>query len=60
MMACHETPVGREKPCVGWLHNQLTDGDNIVLRYLVVLKRISADFVIDGPQHATLADTFPK
>lgn len=29
MMACHETPVGAEKPCVGWLVHQLGPGNNI-------------------------------
>lgn len=60
IMACHETPFGREKPCIGWLHNQLNEGNNILLRYLVVAKRISSDYTLDGPQHPTLEATLPK
>lgn len=60
LMACHESPIGRDRPCVGWLHNQLTDGDNVLLRYFVVLKRVSADYELDGPQRATFEETLPK
>ena len=59
MMACHETPVGLEKPCVGWLHNQLGEGNNIPLRLAVVSGRVDADIIVVGDQHATLEDTLP-
>jgi len=59
LMACHESPVGRERPCVGWLANQLGEGNNIALRLAVSTGRIKADFELDGEQHATLADTLP-
>lgn len=60
IMACHRSPVGRELPCVGWLHNQLGEGNNIALRYAVRQGRINADCVVVGPQHARFEDTLPE
>lgn len=60
MMACHESSVGRERPCVGWLHQQLTVGNNIALRLAVVRGRITSDYELVGKQHASLEDTFPS
>lgn len=60
IMACHESPVGNEKPCVGWLVNQLGPGNNIGLRVAVIQKRISANVELDGPQHATFEATLPR
>lgn len=60
IMACHETPPGREKPCIGWLDHQLHEGNNVMLRYLVCLKRISADYVLDGEQHTSFEATLPR
>lgn len=57
IMACHET---HEEPCVGWLVNQLGEGNNIGLRIAVMQKRVSADVELDGKQHKTLAATLPK
>ncbi|WP_416350964.1 DUF6283 family protein [Rivularia sp. UHCC 0363] len=31
-MACHESSVGAEEYCIGWLHNQLGTGNNIAMR----------------------------
>src|SRR5688500_15792622 len=59
LMACHETAVGREKPCVGWLANQLGPGNNIGLRLAVMRGRIDAYFELVGEQHKTLEDTLP-
>jgi hypothetical protein len=60
MMACHEAPVERELPCVGWLAHQLGSGDNIALRWAVHLKRVSADIALDGPQKQSFEDTLPR
>jgi hypothetical protein len=60
VMACHLSKVGKEKPCIGWLANQLGPGNNIGLRLAVVFKRIDADFELDGPQHERLEDTLPR
>lgn len=60
VMACHETPVGRELACVGWLANQLGPGNNIALRMAVSDHMIDADFELDGEQHLSLAETLPS
>lgn len=59
LMACHEFPIGREQPCVGWLANQLGPGNNLALRWAVSRGAVKADFELDGEQHATLEDTLP-
>jgi len=59
-MACHESRLGKEIPCVGWLDNQLGVGNNLTLRFAVFQKRISADYELDGEQHESLEDTFPE
>ncbi len=56
IMACHET---HKIPCVGWLVQQLGEGNNIPLRLAVHLGRISADVETVGEQHAILEDTLP-
>ena len=56
IMACHET---HESPCVGWLANQLEEGNNIPLRLAVINGRIDAKIKTVGEQHATLEDTLP-
>jgi len=60
IMACHESAPGRELPCVGWLHNQLGDGNNLALRLAVIRGRVAADIEIDGPQHETFEATLPR
>lgn len=60
IMACHETPIGKEKACVGWLANQLGIGNNIALRYAVAFGRLDADVETVGEQHERLEDTLPR
>jgi len=60
IMACHESPIGREVPCVGWLVNQLGPGQNLALRLAVHDERIDANVVTVGPQHERFEDTLPK
>lgn len=59
MMACHETPPGKEKPCVGWLDHQLGPGNNIGLRLMAMSGRIEP-FRTVGEQHERFEDTLPK
>lgn len=59
VMACHETPNGSERPCVGWLVHQLGPGNNIALRMAVVTGRIDGDVQTVGPQHERFEDTLP-
>lgn len=58
-MACHESPVGRERHCVGWLANQLGPGNNIGLRLRASMGLVPP-FKLVGPQHETFEDTLPK
>lgn len=60
IMACHESPIGKEKPCVGWLVHQLGDGNNIGLRLAVRSGRVDANVETVGEQHATFEDTLPQ
>lgn len=57
VMACHET---QDAHCVGWLANQLSEGNNIALRIAMRgcpnLHRLRTY----GEQHATFDDTVPK
>jgi hypothetical protein len=57
MMACHET---HDTPCVGWVVNQLGEGNNIPLRLAVLLGSVSGNVRTIGKQHATLEETLPK
>jgi hypothetical protein len=59
MMACHDSPVGKEQPCVGWVTNQLGVGNNLGLRMLALDGRFR-NLRTEGPQHARLEDTLPK
>lgn len=47
-MACHNSPVGRETYCAGWLANQLGPGNNLALRLQVAYSGMRVFF--DGPQ----------
>lgn len=60
IFACHESPVGRDRPCVGWLANQLGPGNNIALRLAVVTGKIDGDFELVGEQHDTFEETLPE
>ena len=59
VMACHESSNGREWPCVGWLHNQLNQGNNIGVRLAVREGRLSGEYELDGPQHEHFWETLP-
>lgn len=60
IMACHETPPGRELPCVGWLHNQLGVGNNLGLRMLAMQGKVSTHVRVVGRQHERFEDTLPE
>lgn len=59
MMACHETPVGKEQPCVGWLVNQIGPGNNLALRLRVITGQVDGDVETVGEQHRTFEETLP-
>lgn len=59
IMACHYSPVGTEKPCVGWLAHQLGEGNNLGLRLAVLRGQIPVPKTV-GRQHRTFDDTLPE
>jgi hypothetical protein len=59
VMACHESPVGKEQHCIGWLYNQLGDGNNIALRIQMRQCENLKDMRIVGEQHSRFEDTLP-
>ena len=60
IMACHETPHGRELPCVGWLVHQMGVGNNIGLRLAALKGRVDANVRTVGRQHVRFEDTLPR
>lgn len=59
VMACHESKVGRERECVGWVVHQLGPGNNIMLRLSARDGRYNKLETV-GPQHQRFEDTLPK
>lgn len=59
MMACHESKVGKEIVCVGWLDQQLGPGNNIPLRLAAIEGRLPK-YELIGEQHDRFEDTLPK
>lgn len=60
IMACHESPIGKEQHCIGYLHNQLWDGNNIFLRLQMRTCENLKDIRLVGKQHPKFEDTLPK
>lgn len=59
MMACHEYPKGKEKPCVGWLVHQIGPGNNLGLRMRAMAGQVDMNVRTVGEQHACFEDTLP-
>lgn len=59
-MACHESEKGEEEYCIGWLANQLGEGNNIGLRIKMLNCSNVKDIELVGKQHKTFKDTLPK
>lgn len=57
IMACHETENAH---CIGWLYNQLNQGNNIPLRIQVMNCANINQMELDGKQHQTFNDSLPK
>lgn len=57
IMVCHETA---QLPCVGWMHNQLGEGNNISLRMAVFQGHIDCEYDVVGEQHRMFEDTLPQ
>ena len=56
-MACHET---HNAHCIGWLHNQLGEGNNIGLRIKMMSCENIDKLEIVGKQHNNFDETLPK
>lgn len=59
-MACHESRVGDETYCIGWIVNQLGPGNNIALRMQMRGCENARHIRTDGPQHECFEDTLPE
>ena len=59
-MACHYSKEGEENHCIGWLHNQLTTGNNIGLRIQMRNCENLNEIELIGEQHENFDDTLPK
>lgn len=58
-MACHLSS-DENLYCVGWLHNQLGVGNNILLRLKMINCTNIGEIEIVGEQHEKFEDTLPK
>ncbi|MCC3459774.1 MAG: hypothetical protein EAZ73_09000 [Oscillatoriales cyanobacterium] len=58
VMGCHHSTVGKEYECIGWLHNQLGNGNNIPLRLRMMCCENANEIEIDGKQKHSFSDTF--
>ncbi len=59
IMACHHSFNGREQHCIGWLYNQLGEGNNVALRLKMRGCENLGEMKVYGKQHAHFKDTLP-
>lgn len=59
-MACHHSETGNEQHCVGWLWNQLGEGNNIPLRLRMRNCTNIGKIKVIGEQHRRFEDTLPE
>jgi len=59
IMACHDSPNDKPQHCIGWLHNQMGEGNNTMLRFKMRDCTNIDGIRLDGPQHAHFNDTLP-
>jgi hypothetical protein len=59
-MACHHSDGEDSMYCVGWLHNQLGVGNNIMLRLQMMNCENIGKIKLVGAQHERFEDTLPK
>lgn len=56
VMACHET---HNAHCIGWIYNQINQGNNIALRLQMLSCENYSQLEIEGKQHEKFEDTIP-
>lgn len=59
-MACHHSTGDDKMYCVGWVHNQMGVGNNILLRLKMMNCENAKDIKVFGEQHKNFEDTLPK
>jgi Family of unknown function (DUF6283) len=59
IMACHESSIGEETPCIGWVVNQIGPGNNIPLRIAMLTCPENNEIETVGEQHTRFEDTVP-
>lgn len=60
VMSCHDSPESKPQYCVGWLDNQLNEGNNIPLRLKMRNCTNIGSLKTVGKQHKTFDETLPK
>lgn len=60
VMACHHSYENNPMYCIGWLHNQLGVGNNIMLRIKMLSCENIDEIKVYGKQHENFEDTLPK
>ncbi len=60
LMACHHSKEGSPEPCIGYLNNQLFEGNNIPLRLRAKRWENVEDIKIIGEQLKTFEETKRK
>jgi hypothetical protein len=58
IMACHFSEFGDEQTCVGWMHNQLGEGNNIALRIQALSEDWDHNYELVGDQVNNFDETF--
>jgi hypothetical protein len=56
-MACHESKEGDDYFCVGWLVNQLGEGNNILLRLAMLNYSNASELEVYGQQYSNFKDS---
>lgn len=59
-MACHKSPEGADRVCVGWAVHQLGRGNNLALRLQAMRDPELQDLRVEGPQHESLEATLRR
>ena len=56
VMSCHSE---QDSHCIGWINNQVNQGNNILLRLELISCSNSNEIEVFGEQHETFEDTLP-
>jgi hypothetical protein len=57
VMSCHHSQPGERWHCIGWIHNQITIGNNLPMRMRMLFCENRDDLEIDGEQVDTFEET---